>query len=88
MSMRKFRVDDEVWTKAAQRATGEGTNPSALIRQWLEDYTETDVELRNEIRRDDIIRKLRQAGCSLSLIASVTDMSASGVSKALNRLER
>lgn len=38
MDLRKFRVDDDLWVAAGARAAAEGTNVSALIRQWLEDY--------------------------------------------------
>lgn len=40
-NLKNFRVDDEVWLPAGERAKTEGTNLSALIRQWLADYAET-----------------------------------------------
>lgn len=41
MSMRKFRVDDDLWARAGARAGMEDTNLSSLIRQWLQDYADT-----------------------------------------------
>lgn len=38
MTTRKFRDPDNLWVAAGERATAEGTNVSALIRMWLEDY--------------------------------------------------
>lgn len=38
MTIRKFRDPDNLWVAAGERAAAEGTNVSALIRTWLEDY--------------------------------------------------
>lgn len=37
-NIRNVRVDDDIWGPAGERAASEGTNLSALIRGWLEDY--------------------------------------------------
>jgi hypothetical protein len=39
--VRKFRIEDELGFRADARAKSDGTNLSALIRQWLEDYVDT-----------------------------------------------
>jgi len=35
---RTVRVPDDVWKPAVEKAESEGTNLSALIREWLVDY--------------------------------------------------
>jgi hypothetical protein len=37
-TIRKYRCDDDVYTRATTRAAAEGTDVSKLIRQWLGDY--------------------------------------------------
>lgn len=36
--LRNFRIDDDVWLAALERAQHEGVNVSELIRGWLTDY--------------------------------------------------
>lgn len=38
MSMHNIRTEDDVWARAGERAAKDGTNLSAMIRQWLADY--------------------------------------------------
>lgn len=40
-NLKNVRVDDDIWLPAVERAQAEGTNVSALIRQWLADYAAT-----------------------------------------------
>lgn len=37
-TLRNFRIDDEIWFAALERAQQENTNLSELIRGWLSDY--------------------------------------------------
>lgn len=37
-NLRNVRVDDDIWVPAGERATAEGTNLSAVIRDFLADY--------------------------------------------------
>jgi hypothetical protein len=39
-SPHNIRVDDDLWSRAVARAADEGSNLSALMRQWLTDYVE------------------------------------------------
>ena len=36
----QFRVPDDVWAAAMERATTEGTTLSALLREWTATYAE------------------------------------------------
>ncbi len=36
--LRSFRIDDDVWAAAIERAQQDGENVSELIRGWLTDY--------------------------------------------------
>lgn len=37
-NLRNIRVDDDIWNPAGDRAAGENTDLSKLIRGWLEEY--------------------------------------------------
>jgi len=37
-SRHNFRLDDTLWRAASAKAEGEGTNVSALVRDFLEQY--------------------------------------------------
>ena len=87
MSAHNIREDNDRWNNAVAQAAAEGTTLSALIRQWIEDYLAgNEANTKVHYGRDKLIADLRQQGCTLKTIASVTDLSISGVSRALKRL--
>lgn len=53
-TIRNVRVEDSVWSAAGERAAADGTNLSALVRQWLGDYAETGSPLAAGGRRPKI----------------------------------
>ena len=60
--IRKYRVDDDTYTRAAERAANEGTDVSKLIRQWLGDYADNIDALayRPKATPDNIIDQLAE----------------------------
>jgi len=58
-SRHQVRLDDTLWQAASAKAAAEGTNVSALVRGWLEEYVEEPrVSLLWEVAK----RRLLDAG--------------------------
>jgi len=60
--IRKYRVDDDTYTRAANRAAAEGTDVSKLIRQWLGDYADNIDALayRPKATADSIVDQMAE----------------------------
>lgn len=43
--VRKFRVSDEIWDRATERARNEDTNMTERLRTWTEMYAAGDPEM-------------------------------------------
>jgi hypothetical protein len=55
-------VTDELYRKARVRAAEEDTSVSAVVRKYLEDYTEKDSEFKRleKLQKDTIAKILRK----------------------------
>jgi hypothetical protein len=45
MKVRNIRTEEQLWDAASEKAKGQGTDLSKLIRQWLTDYNAGDEAL-------------------------------------------
>jgi hypothetical protein len=51
MKTRPIRIPTHLWDKAIKRAHSEGTTVAARVRDWLEEYTDDNVSVTDELTR-------------------------------------
>lgn len=49
--MQYVRVDPELWRKAMARAHSENITLPVMIRAWLQDYTDDNLSIGDELNR-------------------------------------